>query len=297
VIQPTDAATYDWTAIDDYLGLCETYGKSAGISVNMGVDSPDWVKSDGQVAVFTEHGPHAGDWPLIWNEKYQALVRTFIQTFGERYDNNEHLLYFLPGIGQTLETVVALDPTDVTDLTTLAAGAGFPTLVDAWLNSSQRIFGYCNTALKHTYSTFADLTRVVPNSTPGKNGYDGEQELVDTVQLAVFPLTCGIMNDFLNAVSSHILATDPLENKLIFAHKAEMSCGLRFGHESSDHRCDPSQDPGAYDATLAFTRTLTAAIDIGAHFVELFPDDATSADTDYIDAIIAANTDLAANVP
>jgi hypothetical protein len=86
---------FDWSTVDNDVGIAASAGKQVAISVVAGAETPSWVYGAGAQA-FTfmwdrAFGPTActlAQTPVPWDPVFQAKWAEFVAAFGERYDSN-----------------------------------------------------------------------------------------------------------------------------------------------------------------------------------------------------------------
>lgn len=306
---PTDPTEFFWDDIDEYLGYCETYGKIAGISIASGIYTAPWVFQDGKILRMDVTSPETGTMPIPWQTRYLdywiggkhdgAQFEGLLRTFAERYDNRPELSYVvLGGLGQIIETILAVSENDLATLLVHANNAGFASVREAWEYAAQRILQAASRAFRNTW-VFLSLAKPVPNSV---NNGDGDVALTDIVQFGLDNIpNFGIMNAGLNAASDGSNDTAFMPFRLIYTYSSRLSVGFQYGHDSSDPRCDPTQDPDSYDQETGFINTNEAGATTNkAKFLELYVPDATETTGEYVNypdliddatALLAANPD------
>ncbi len=75
----TGSATYDWSAIDTILGLGAQYGKTIGLSVGAGVNSPQWLYDAGAIKYSLQDRSDLS-MPIPWDPTFKRTgSRSFAQ--------------------------------------------------------------------------------------------------------------------------------------------------------------------------------------------------------------------------
>ena len=249
-VQP-GSATFDWSKIDQLLGLATQHGKFIGLSVSAGTCTPQWVYDAGATKYHLQDGSGLS-MAIPWDAVFQSKWLAFVRTMGQRYDGNPALGYVvISGLGQFIETVMARTSADDNALTALG---GPP----AWEAAAQQII-----------AAYADAFPTTPFFITGSKPFLGVQTILSlqtVIDWAVttYPGRFGIMNATLNAQSN----TNYYPNLAIYTYYHTQPTGFQL-------LCSAIHDPRRLGGTL--NQALTAGVLLGAKYVELYQDDADAA--------------------
>lgn len=240
-------STYDWSHIDQLLGLGAQHGKLIGVSVAAGIFTPQWVYNSGASKYVLQDGT-GNSMPLPWDDAFLTKWLAFVHTLGARYDGNPALGYvIMSGLGQIVETYVAQTNPDTTALTNLG---GAP----AWTVAAKKIIAAYADAFP---TTPFFITAAKPFHTA--EGASALQQIVDW-GVATYPGRFGIMNASLNAVSN----TGYYPNLAVYTYQATQPVGFQT-------LCAHATDPVRLQGTLA--QALNAGVQLGAKFIEVYQQD------------------------
>jgi Beta-galactosidase len=97
-IEPEDGH-YNWTPIDQAVGVTGKAGKKIMLRVVAGINSPEWVYQSGAQAFDFSHTDLAHPrhysanlrMPIPWDEVYLKRWEEFIRAFGKRYNGNAQM--------------------------------------------------------------------------------------------------------------------------------------------------------------------------------------------------------------
>ena len=144
-IQPDNAASYNWAALDATLSLLGAHGKKVGIAIASGTSTPEWVYSTAPtvykyaIKELGSGGKSVGNMPLPWDTAYQAKWKSFLKVFGSRYDQNPTISYVVvAGFAQNANMQMSKTPEDDAALMDLASNppAGFSGLTTSFASLS-----------------------------------------------------------------------------------------------------------------------------------------------------------------
>jgi hypothetical protein len=249
-VQP-GSATFDWSSIDELLGLATQHSKFIGLSVSAGTCTPRWVYDAGATEYHLQDGSGLS-MPIPWDAVFQTKWLAFVRTMGQRYDGNPALRYVvISGLGQFIETVMAKTNADNEALSALG---GPP----AWEVAAQQII-----------AAYAEAFPTTPFFITASRPFLGAETILslETVidwAVATYPGRFGIMNATLNAHSS----TNYYPNLAIYTYYHTQPTGFQM-------LCSAIHNPQRLGGTL--DQTLTAGVLLGAKYVELYQDDADAA--------------------
>jgi len=113
-IQPNKLRTY-WAAIDNVIDSAKSYGKKTIILVIPGINTPNWVYSDGaQYVTFTYEGKNF-KMPVPWDPIYLQKWCQFVTNLGKRYANNPDVISVqMAGVGKVGEMGIEVEGVDWT---------------------------------------------------------------------------------------------------------------------------------------------------------------------------------------
>lgn len=262
-VEPSEGVR-NWTPIDQEISYAASLNKKISITVS-GSAVPAWVWSMGARSYTLSGGDKI---PLPNDPVFLAKWGNFISAFGARYDANPTVNYVMvAGIGHTVEWHTACSAADVRHLRSLSQPN--PPGTAKWIAHAKTVI----TAFADAFPTtpfFGALANPYGNS---RAGAAAEREVVDWA-VATYPGRFGVMTHTLSARSS----TSFYPNAVI--HQYQLSqptgfqmlwdtvgdCGKRAGYDGV--HCDP----------LALDESLTAGVNIGGRFVEVYEMDCNSTD-------------------
>ncbi|PZR77737.1 MAG: hypothetical protein DLM52_03890 [Chthoniobacterales bacterium] len=250
-----NSGTYDWTGLDEALGLANANGKFLGLSVVAGLSTPPWVYDAGATKYVLRDGTN-GAMPLPWEDAFLSRWTGFIRAMGVRYDGNPALRYVvISGLGQATETYLAKTSADATALTAL----GGPS---AWVRAAKQIIAAYAEAFPTT-PFFMTMAIPFPSTDPRPlhdTALLAEQEVVNWA-VATYPGRFGLMTASLNAHS----ATGYYPNLAIYNYHLAQPAGFQM-------LASNFQDGGVRNrGTLA--DCIAAGIQLGGKFVEVYEAD------------------------
>jgi hypothetical protein len=241
-------STYDWSQIDQLLGLGAQHGKFIGMSVAAGVFTPGWVYDSGVTKYALQDGT-GNSMPLPWDNAFLTKWLAFVRALGARYDGNPALGYVvMSGMGQIVETYVAQTDQDTTRLTALGGAS-------AWTAAAKQVIATYASAFP---TTPFFITAAKPFHTA--EGLAALQQVIDW-GVATYPGRFGIMNASLNAVSN----PGYYPNLAASNYRATQPVGFQT-------LCSEAADPARMQGTLV--ETLRAGERLGANFTEVYQQDA-----------------------
>ena len=260
---------YDWSSVDRIFAIAAQHGKFVGLSVAAGLYTPQWVYDAGAYEYTLLDGTHQS-MTLPWDPVFQSKYLPFIREMGRRYDGNPSLRYIvMGGLGQNIESYLSKSDADDAALTALGG-------LDAWVAAAEQIISVYAAAFPTT-PFFITASRVLTND------YD-QVALKEVLEWAVatYPGRFGIMNATLNANSS----TAYYPNLAIYTYRDTQPVGFQM-------LCSSINDPRRLGGTL--DEALTAGVDLGAEYVEVYQSDA---DAPANQPVLARQGDaLEANIP
>jgi hypothetical protein len=84
-VQPTNAPTYDFSALRSQLELCDQYNKYAYINILVGPDCPAWIYTSGVPKVLTDATTQFnGEFPYYLASEYKTNFYNLIAAFGQQ---------------------------------------------------------------------------------------------------------------------------------------------------------------------------------------------------------------------
>jgi uncharacterized repeat protein (TIGR01451 family) len=248
-VQPA-AATFDWSSIDEIIDLGAQHGKFIGLSVTAGVVTPQWVYDAGAIKYHLQDGS-GFSMPIPWDDPFMTRWSAFVRAMGQRYDGNPKLGYVvMSGFGQEIETSLA--GTDA-DRDWINAHGGLP----SWIMAAKQIIALYAEAFP---TTPFFITAANPF---GLNNVEGLLALQQFIEwgVATYPGRFGIMNATLNANSNTLY----YPNLAIYTYYTRQPTGFQM-------LCSAARDRQRLGGTL--DQALTAGVQLGAKFVELYQLDA-----------------------
>ena len=247
----TGPTTYDWSSIDALLDLADQHGKAIGLSVAAGIYAPQWVYDDGAIEYHLKDGSHLS-MTIPWDAAFLDNWLRFIHTLGNRYDGNPDLGYVvISGLGQNIETYLSQTAADDAALNALGG-------TEAWVTAAQQII-----------SAYADAFPKTPFFITASKPLDAVETVTALQQVidwavATYPGRFGIMNATLNAKSSTVY----YPNLAILTYHDTQPVGFQT-------LCSSITDPERLQGTL--NQALKHGVGLGAHFVEVYQNDADAA--------------------
>jgi Beta-galactosidase len=267
-LAPT-SSTYDWTSVDQIFAIAAEHGKFVGLSVAAGLYSPQWVYDAGAYQ-YQLHDGSGQTMTLPWDPVFQNKYFKFVRAMSRRYESNPSLHYIvITGLGQNVESYLSATAADDAALEALGG-------IDAWVGAAERIISVYARAFPTT-PFFITAARVFTND------YDqvALQQVIDWAA-ARYPGRFGIMNATLNANSSTVY----YPNEAIYEYRTTQPVGFQM-------LCSSINDPQRLGGTLQ--QALTAGVDLGAEYVEVYQSDADAPENQ---AVLATEGDaLQANLP
>jgi hypothetical protein len=102
---------YDWTYLDTGIARAQATNKKIAISVQAGVNSPEWIYALGAKAI---NIPGFGTMPLPWDSVFQKNWASLVKQLGARYDGVSVVAYVsMGGPGRWEELYVCTSPDSV----------------------------------------------------------------------------------------------------------------------------------------------------------------------------------------
>lgn len=265
------SGTIDWSSVDAIFTIAAQHGKFVGLSVTAGIYSPDWVYNAGASRYMILGGDSQGEaMPLPWDPVFQTKWLPFVRAMGRRYDANPSLKYVvISGLSQELETNMSGSAADDAALAALGG-------IDAWVAAAKKIITVYANAFPTT-PVFITASRVYTND------YDNValKTVIDWA-VATYPGRFGIMNTTLSANSD----TGYYPNLAIYTYHNTQPVGFQM-------LCSSINDPHRLGGTLL--QALTAGVNLGADWVEVYQSDADAPANQTVLALEGAA--LEANVP
>ncbi|HEU0210375.1 MAG TPA: beta-galactosidase [Candidatus Udaeobacter sp.] len=260
---------YDWSSVDAIFDIAAEHGKFIGLSVAAGVATPQWVYDAGAYKYNLLDGT-GQSMSLPWDPVFQSKYLPFIRAMGRRYEGNPTLHYIvMGGMGQVIETGLSKSSADDAALTALGG-------LDAWIAAAKQIIPVYATAFPTT-PFFITAARVLTSDTD----QTALKEILPWA-VATYPGRFGIMNCTLNADSS----TGYYPNEAIVTYGNTQPVGLQM-------LCSSIKNPHQLGGTLL--QALTAGVNLGAEYVEVYQSDA---DAPINQTVLALEGDaLEANLP
>ena len=233
------------------------------------------TRNPGGAAFRVLTAPDEGVQVVPWDPLFLNKFEAFIAALGARYDGNPYLAYVpMGGLGNTGESRVAMDPSDIDFFEASAVAAGYSATEDysaavvAWEAVAKEI---TNAYMAAFPTTPCFLTAAAPFGDSG----GGEEALDDFIAwgVATYPGRFGIMNAQLNAIA----APDFTAFAPIYNNRFTQPTGVQFlcssGSDDNVARLSNSPPWGPQPLLLPFdavNNSLTAAVTIGCRFVETY---------------------------
>jgi hypothetical protein len=260
-VQKTVDGSYDWSGPDAAVALAQKHGKQIGISFVALMAPPEGLEAAGCKFVQLSYARI----PWINDPVFLAKWTAFIKAAGARYDGKVDYIA-MGGLGRVIESGIGARPDDMKALDALGGLVGWETAVKAITDAHAAAFlqtPFIFTALK-PYRSHA--------------GQDSLERVLDYLA-PKYPQRFGIMNCSLNAHSG----ASYLPNKFVQKWSATNPCGLQFLTSTQGFR--------GHTMGGSLAQALDAGVNLGAHWIEIYPLDGDNA----VNAKLL--TDTAARLP
>ncbi len=252
-IQPNSAAEFNWSSVDAQLANAQQNQKQFGLSVVILSAAPPWLASTPGVTTY-QLPPKNGKTTSIvlpWDPVVQEKIVNFVTQLCQRYDGVVDYIV-MGGLGFNTESYMP-DPADIGLNMSVSEAA------TAWIASSNAIIDAHAT---HLYSTPCIMAAGLPFT--GHDGQDALSEVVDRAT-ALYGSRFGIMAWTLSATSS----TVSLVNSLISQYSPTHPAGYQF-------LCPAAGNDNGKTLGGTFQQALDAGIALGAHWFEVYSEDASN---------------------
>jgi hypothetical protein len=180
------ADQYDWTYLDTGVALAEAHNKKVSISIHCGVDSPEWIYSQGAKRLRI---PGYGTMPLPWDPVFKKYWAAFVQQLGAKYDSVSVVAYItMGGPGRLEENFICTTRESVQEFN---AKGGVP----MWTTAAEAITdmyaaAFPNTPFLYAYGSpgahprssdpFSQVTSYAVGAYPGRYGIKSDALNPDT---------------------------------------------------------------------------------------------------------------------
>lgn len=126
-VEPEDGV-YDWTVLDSYVDRAQAAGKSIGLYLSAGVNTPDWVYDAGAVRFDFMDDQAQASIPVPWDPVFLDRWTDFIGVVGERYSSRAALVQVkITGVQhKSAETGLPFSDDDLTNWLQVRNAAGGP---------------------------------------------------------------------------------------------------------------------------------------------------------------------------
>jgi hypothetical protein len=182
-IEPSENA-YDWTYLDTGVARAQATNKKIAISVQAGVQSPEWIYAVGAKGIKI---PGFGTMPLPWDSVFQKNWALLVQQLGARYNGVSVVAYVtMGGPGRQEELYLCTTPGSVRDFN-LDGGT------QLWTQAAEAIMemyaaAFPNTPFLYAYgSPLAHPTSSVPFSDIASYGVNKHPKIFGIKSDALHP--------------------------------------------------------------------------------------------------------------
>lgn len=253
---------FDWSVVRSFLTSLSNKGKFGGVAVAAGLTTPlQWYQRG--VRVFTLSG--GGTIPIVWDQGYITLYKKLIISFGSNFNAMEALSYVvMGGLGQNVSTFL-VGNADYAALNAIALQDGFGNLAEAWNFGAQVITQYWMQGCPNT-RCFLQVDYPTPVEQEGLNAISSLIDYCITQSRSRFG---GVIYPKLTGASDR---SDDLVD-LVASANNKVQLGYAFQFPSANPDCDPTQDPGSYDAETGLRNAANAGISLNGAFEEFKEED------------------------
>jgi hypothetical protein len=249
---------HDWGFLDACFNASDGNNKDASLQILAGNFSPSWffaLPGAKQILTGPSHLPSTVPFDPVFQTEWEAVQTAM----ANRYKTHAHLRYVvMSGVGHGSESFMATTPDEFSQLTTVAHDLGYPDAVTAWKAGVQWLIDM--------YSRVWGTKPIVlctgaPFST-GNGGNEALQAMFDYGDANYFG-TFGARADDLTARRPNI--GQPSADIIIQISPHCIATGYQFGILQNLNDPNPPN---------ALNQALVRGTGFGAHFIEVFPDDA-----------------------
>lgn len=279
-LEPTEG-DYHWELlnadIDALLQFCMDKGKLLGLSIGDGISSPSWLYDVYGVPRMNITAPKTGTMPPLWNPVFLDKWRNFINALATHVDSHTSLAYIVEGgLGQVMESFMASGP-DYSMWRARALADGYTNVSSAWIDAANKVTQIHMDYFVQT-PVLATIDLPLPDNGIPAGEIGGSQTLMQWYQPMkdLYGSRFGFMNAGLNAGSS----TNYTPNFIINEQSPFGPAGFQFGHIAA--------------SAADYSATLTAATNLKAKFIEIYPPNANTTDPTYTASTIAVRPVMAA---
>jgi hypothetical protein len=232
---------YDWTFLDTGVASAQGSKKKIAISVDGGVDSPNWIYALGAKGL---NIPGDGTMPFPWDPIFQQHWASLVQALGARYDSVSVVAYVTMGGPGRHEELFVCTTSESTEQFNAAGG------IQAWTTATETIADMYAAAFPHTPFLYAFG---FPISNPASSVPFSD---VTSYAASGYPGRYGIKSDALNPQTSPSFWPS--------IHIPALSPSTTVGYQML----------GPFNGGLIHGGTLADALNIGvsnkAHFIEVY---------------------------
>jgi hypothetical protein len=253
VLEPREGK-FDWSFFDAGVKVARQRHKRLGLSVQAGIQTPDWVYKAGapkfKFLLRTNYSRDAeATMPLPWDRVFLDKWGRFVRALGKRYDGAPEVAYvMIAGPGSAVETYFVRTRDDLGRVKKLGGTA-------RWLAGSKKVIDL--------YAKAFPRTPFILAMAPPVPGQEGEAALKQLVGYGVktYPGRFGVMHHGLNAQSSARFYC----NALIQSLSPKTSVGFQMVWSV--------KGTNAQLVKGTLRQALERALELKAHFVEVYAED------------------------